>query len=366
MFTVVELLPGSNGAASALNKDGFVTFNASGFSAFLFIPETRNSASGSTIGLPSPIDVFGQPVGQTVQALALNNLSDTPDVVGWAGVNLPSGGNITLAAAWFASGHLGASGTLLPSHVTFPVPSQAQANAINDSRIIAGWSITGDGLRRAVVWDGNQPLSLPAELASLDPSLPSEALGINATGLVVGTATTRDAVGNIVAHAVAWDAATRQIVNDLGNLSPFSPLLLPDLNAQATAVNDNGDIVGVGDLTNGPARMRSGFYAPVGGNLQVIGPPFPSAGAWAVSPGGVAAITTPVLKDNTLVVHGGTFTPAGGVVDIDALPEGAQPGGHGLSGGWLLTAARGVNDAGQICGVGSSPFLSDRAILLSP
>lgn len=366
MFTVVDLLPGSAGTASAINNNGFVAVNGAGYSAFLFVPQTPNSAAGSMVDLPSPMNILGQPLGQSVQALALNNSPDAPDVVGWAGLNIAAGVNSQLAAVWFGSGIAGASGSLLISLVPGPVPSASQANAINDSRAVAGWSVTSAGVRRAVVWDGRNPLLPPVELDALDPALPSEALGINATGLVVGTASARDLLGNIVAHAVAWDASSRQLVRDFGNLTPFSPTNLPDLNAQATAVNDNGDIVGVGDLSNGPVRARSGFFILSGGNPQLIGPPHPAAGAWSISPGGVAAIATPVLKDGGLVIHGGTFTPTGGIVDIDALPEGATSPGHGLSGGWLLSTAHGTNDAGQVCGAGSSPFMANHAILLSP
>jgi len=365
MFTVIDLTPSGNGVATALNKNGFVAIAAAGFSGFLFIPQSPNSASGTTIGLPSPLNAVGLAAGARVQPLALNNGQD-PDVVGWAGFSV-SGGTVQLAVAWFASGTGGTvSGSFLPSLVVAPVPSAAQANAINDNRLIAGWSVSSAGVRQAVVWDGSRFLTPLKPLDPLDPALPSEALGLNSGGLVVGSSTVKDASGNTSVHAVSWDSTTGNIVNDFGTLSPLAPAPLPDLNAQATAVNDNGDIVGVGDLTNGSVRMRCGFFIPAGGALRLIGPPHPQAGAWAVSGSGVAGISTPVLKDGSVAIHGGTFTPIGGVVDIDALPEGSLPGGHGLSGSWLLTTALGVNDAGQVCGAGSTPFVSNHALLLTP
>jgi hypothetical protein len=77
-------------------------------------------------------------------------------------------------------------------------------------------------------------------LDPLDPDLASEAMGINNLGMIVGSAQARDAAGNAVDHAVAWDAGTRQIVSDFGTLSSLIPVAFTDLNTKAMAVNLGG------------------------------------------------------------------------------------------------------------------------------
>jgi uncharacterized membrane protein len=364
IFTVVDLSPATGGVATGINRDGFVSISGTGLSAFVFVPAAPNSANGTVVPLTPLISIFGVPA-INAQALGLNNLPGSPDVVGWTEIPLPGGGSIQQAVIWFASGLTGGSPVLL---LPLAVGGRAQANAINDSRIIVGWSELGPGgNRRAVAWDGNHTTAPPAPLDPLDPSLASEALGINNHGVVVGSSQARDPTGTPVSHAVAWDAASRQLVEDFGTMSSLFPVVLTDLHTQATAINDAGDIVGTGDLANPPIRPRGGFIIPHGGQMQLIPmPPGPNAGAWGLAPNGTAALTIAAVTASGVVDHGATFSMAQGLFDIDSTTGGAPPGGHGLSGGWVMNEARGVNDVGQICGVGSTPFTFKHALLLVP
>jgi uncharacterized membrane protein len=349
-YTVFDLLPASGGVATGINSAGFVSIAGVGRDAFIFVPQTHNSASGTVVSLPPPVNIYGVPLGISAQALGLNNVLDSPDVVGWTGVNVPTG-SIREPVVWFSSGIAGGNPVLL-----MPMFG-GQANAINDARIIVGWSeLSPGGNRRAVIWDGNRTMNPPMPLDPLDPSLATEALGINNSGMVVGSAQSRDVTGNVVDHAVAWDAATRQLVADFGTMSPLIPFT--DLNTQATAINDAGDIVGSGDFANSPIRPRGGFIIPAGGQMQLIPmPPGPNAGAWGIAPNGTAALSIAGVID-----HGATFSMGRGLQDIDLTTGGAPPGGRG----WVMSAARGINDAGQICGVGSSPSAFNHALLLVP
>jgi uncharacterized membrane protein len=349
MFTVVDLFQTSPAIATDINEDGWVSGWATGLTPFIFVPQQPNSAAGTTVQLTPPAGISGQ-------ALGINN---RVDVVGWTGITLPQG-LFEQAALWRNCGIGGGSGFTLKTLSQFAGVSlgSAHANAINDSRIIVGWSeVTLGGTRRAVLWDGDHPFDPPNALQALDNNLASEAFGINDQNTIVGSSQTQDPAGNIVNHAVVWDANTLQIKQDLGTLASVIPVVFTDLNAEARAINDNGTIVGVGDLTNPPTRPRAGFIVPMGGTMQLIPMlPSPSAGAWDVSPNDTAAVTITVLDlTGQTVDHGATFSLQQGLFDIGPL-----------SGGWLLSEARGVNDHGQICGRGSSPFTFNHALLLAP
>jgi probable HAF family extracellular repeat protein len=361
MFTVVDLLPRSAGVATGMNRRGFVSIAGAGLDASIFVPQQHNGGAGTTVSLASP-------AGISAEALAINDNAD-PDIVGWTGIQLPQGA-FQQAALWRNCGLGGGTGFLLPTLTQFMGVSlgSARAMAINDSRLIVGWSdVALGGVHRAVVWDGSHPASPPVPLQPLDADLASEANGINNQGQIVGRAQARDAAGNVVFRAVVWDANTLLVSKDLGTLGSAAPIVSLELHAQATAINDAGTIIGVGDLGNQPIRPRTGFVVPPGAAMQVMPMvPSPSAGAWAIAPNGTAALTITVPALPAPADHGATFDLQQGVVDINATASGAPSGGQGLSGGWVLSEARGVNDSGAICGRGSNPFVSNHALLLIP
>ena len=357
MYTVVDLTPSTSGLATDINQNGFVCGWEAGLNAFIYIPQ---GPGGNVLNLPPPL-------GITAQAFGLNNRGD---VVGSSGV-FPGG--IEIPFLWLDCSSGGCSGFHLAPLVLF---GPGRANAINESRIIVGWSSTqpvGSTFRRAVFWDGNNPSHSPIPLDALDPNLESEAYGINDQNIIVGKAQFRNTFGNIEEHAVIWDANTRKITRDLGTLTSVLPIrpVLPftDLKAEATAINNSGTIVGVGDVSSAPIRPRTGFIVRPGGGMELI-PMGPStnAGAWDISPNGTIALTTNVLNPDTnqLEDHGAIYSITKGLLDIHTTSCGAAPGGHGLSGGWILTDARSVNDKGWICGRGSTSVARNHALLLVP
>lgn len=117
-----------------------------------------------------------------------------------------------------------------------PSGSSTQANAINDSGTVAGFTMKTNGTTRATLWSGGTRTELPDLPGGADHS---SAHAINAGGLVVG--------GSAVAnggHAFAWTAAGGMV--DLGDLAGGN------VASVAWGVNDAGDIVGAGSSATQP------------------------------------------------------------------------------------------------------------------
>lgn len=123
------------------------------------------------------------------------------------------------------------------SDVTYlPTPSGGVASAINNSNIIVG--TTGNNSRvddyaTAYVYDGST-LTL---LEPLPGGMRSSGLDINNTSTVVGSSET-----DTLSHAFVWNAASG--MEDLNTFAGDSQWVL----MSATAINEQGDIVGTGQL----------------------------------------------------------------------------------------------------------------------
>lgn len=114
------------------------------------------------------------------------------------------------------------NGTLIPLGTTF-----GRAMAINDSGEIVGWHDEGQGTTRAFVWRNGQLVDLPS-LGGPN----SYADAINNRGQIVGYSQTRSGES----HAVLWDNDTVQELGTLGGP-----------NSYASAINNRGQIVGSSD-----------------------------------------------------------------------------------------------------------------------
>jgi probable HAF family extracellular repeat protein len=180
---------------------------------------------------------------------------------------------------------------------------------------------------------------------------PSEATAINNAAQIVGNATLIDAAGAVVQQAFLTQ----------GTIAPLTPLgtLLPDPfqpglffgNSTALALNQTGSVVGNSDAL--PPLIRSGaiFSNPnipfgpapsevfgINNNGQVVGHFFSNP---------AAPVTTGFIFDFT-----------SGLVDLNTQLATAD---------WHIDSATGINDAGQICGVGTHNVMGGpRAILLTP
>lgn len=131
------------------------------------------------------------------------------------------------------------------------VPAGGKAADINNSNMIVGTT----GNTQAYILDYNS--SSLTTLPLLDGGLRSNAYDINEYNQAVGSSETLDG-STLVNHAVLWDQANG-VIADLNTWAPVDWIL-----ESATAVNDNGDIVGTGYrngvphgflLTNGAAPV---------------------------------------------------------------------------------------------------------------
>ena len=135
------------------------------------------------------------------------------------------------------------------SDVTYlSVPAGGIATDINNSNMIVGTTGSNTGTVPAIypqayVLDYNS--SSLATLPLLDGGLRSNAYDINENNQVVGSSDTLDG-SRVVKHAVLWDQANG-VITDLNTWATDGWVL-----ASATAINDDGDIVGTGFLNGVP------------------------------------------------------------------------------------------------------------------
>jgi probable HAF family extracellular repeat protein len=234
----------------------------------------------------------------------------------------------------------------------------SEAAAISDSGIVVGTSATGQCLRCAAaffftqdqfvaidtspVTRGNQATAINNQGEIVGASAEafiyrdglltrlgtfgggaSAANGINNNGDVVGTAALADGRD----HAFLWRGG---VMLDLG--------MFVDTSSYATGINAQGDVVGVFDVANGGTHGFL-FRHGVTTDLGTLGGPFTLAAA---------------INNGGEIVGGSSTGPAGGfhafvirqgaMIDLDVLPGGDE------------AAARAINDAGEIVGE-SSPFV---------
>jgi probable HAF family extracellular repeat protein len=169
--------------------------------------------------------------------------------------------------------------------------------SISDTGQVVGWAQTAGGDRHAFLWQNGRM----TDLGTLPGYEHSVAYGINTAGQVVGWVETAASGGDITyggVHAVLWENGA---IVDLNSRIPAGTALLL---AKATAINDNGQIVGQGlDLVprNDVPPIKPGFLltpaAPVdttppdtqivdgpGGWIRINGAAFTVSGSDAVTP----------------------------------------------------------------------------------
>lgn len=207
----------------------------------------------------------------------------------------------------------------------------SQGNGINDNGQVVGYSFVSGTIYHAFLYDGTMH-----DLGTLGGAK-SIATGINDNGLVVGTA----AVNGNINHAFLYDGA----MHDLGTLTGSA--------SGAAAINNLGQVTGSFTATDGSehAFFYDGTMHDLGmfnGNATV-GMSINASGQIAgvfFPPGGDASAELALL-----------YTPGVGMVNLNTQID--------LASGWVLQAARGINDAGQIVGYGKLNG-ANRAFLLTP
>jgi probable HAF family extracellular repeat protein len=265
-------------------------------------------------------------------------------VVGWA--QNPSGGQQAFVSS--ANGLQALSSG----------PYESYAYGINDSGTMAGTTYDANGQAHATIWgpSSGSNASVTTVLAA-----GSYATAINNTGVVVGGNGGAFAVvnGNIqslaTAPGVQWSAAyglnnTGTIVGDgqLANGTFRGMVWNPDgsvtelgtfggASSQATGVNDSGEVVGFASLSDGYQNA----FAEIGGTMIDLGTlGGGSSYAYGINDTG-EIVGYSWLADGS---QSAFLYDDGTMLDLNALLLGDS--------GWDLLQAYGINNSGQITGVG--------------
>ena len=201
-----------------------------------------------------------------------------------------------------------------------------RAFGVNDAAQIVGTSDTADGNSHAFLWRKGTHLQ---DLGTLGGPT-SEASAINAAGQVVGTAS--DIYDNN--RPFLWSTANG--MQDLGTLGgPYGG---------AGALNSNGVVVGSA-LPTGPFNYVNAFRWTQAGGMMELGTVGVDSGASAINDNG-DVVGFSYVADGS--VHAFLWTAAGGIQDIGTL-------------GGLTCLAAGINDSGEVVGYSNTASGTDHA-----
>ena len=286
-----------------------------------------------------------------------------------------------MASATYSVTDLGSFGT--GSAVAYGISSTGQA---------AGWSQISGGMTHAFRTAGSGLVDLNG------PGSESYAYGVNALGQTAGILFMAGTPHGVVWNGSGWidfgaDTAALAI-NDAGQVAGFNGHAMlydgatHDLGtlaggtwSAAYGINAAGAVVGYGDIGNG--HFQGFIWTPATGMLQLGTLGGKDSYAMAVNAGGIVAGHSTLANGNMhafistgsglqdLGTLGGASSYAyginssGWVVGYSTMPDGSQHAFVYLDGalmdlntligensGWVLTAAYGINDAGQIVGTG--------------
>lgn len=202
------------------------------------------------------------------------------------------------------------------------------ARSINATGQVAGVSHTADGQIRGVIWDADGGIQSVGTFVGGDFS---EGFAINDNGLVVGRAGLFGVASP--SQAFVWDSTS--------GIQPVGPSYGPG-GSTAYGVNNLGCVAG-------SFRTGGGIHAfrwTESGGIEDLGGP---SGQWGVWGEGVGindagqVVGWSKLADDTF--RGLLWEPNGDMLDLnDLLDESGA--------GWTLASAQGINNLGQIAGIG--------------
>lgn len=211
------------------------------------------------------------------------------------------------------------------------------AHDVNAAGQITGHSHNGSTLR-AFIWEQGAGMT---DIGNFTPNGSSTGQSINSSGHVAGAGTT----AMDEQHAFFWDGMT---MTDLGTIGTGE-------QSFAHALNDSDTVVGYGALT--PSGSTYGaFQWTAGGGIQQLGELF-SYDTRARDVNNAGDIVGRSWIDDMGSARAVLWAGGGAVANLNDLIDPAS--------GWLLTDATGINDAGQIVGVGQLDG-AFRAFLLTP
>ena len=203
-------------------------------------------------------------------------------------------------------------GTIWTSSGATDLGANTYATAINNSGEVAGSN--GEAF---VAMNGNvEDLALPSGMNW------SAAYGINDAGTVVGDGR----LANGTFRGLIWNADGS--VTTLGTLGGTS--------SQATAVNEGGEVVGFASLASGYQHA----FALIGGTMTDLGTLGGSSYAYGVNDSG-EVVGYSYLADGD---QDAFLYDDGSMLDLNSLLP--------ANSGWVVEEAFGINNAGQITGMG--------------
>lgn len=218
---------------------------------------------------------------------------------------------------------------------TLPGGTVSGAWAINDSGQIAGYSSTsGAGVVRAFRYE-NGAFTALGTLGGAE----SWAVGINDGGAMAGYA---ELTGNAVTHAVVYDS--NDVIHDLGTLG--------GTNSYATDINDFGQVVGDSQIMGSANRHAFLYDGSVMTEIGTLGGA--NSYSYGINNAGVVIGQSQVAGSTSwhaFVYSGGELSDLNGLIDPDP--------------NWVLNYAYGINELGQITGMGTFNGV-ERAFLLTP
>jgi probable HAF family extracellular repeat protein len=196
---------------------------------------------------------------------------------------------------------------LTPLPCPYPV-CQGEALAVNDLGQAAGWSIVPGGTYHPVMWDST---GQPTDIGTLGgASYNNQANAINNSGVVVGYSQ----LDAQTVHAFVWQQGGAP--QDLGVIPGLDPNYanLADNNSSAWGINSNGDIVGVSGYGTGIVTQGNGGRAFLYSSgtmydltsLLVPGTNWKLEAAWAINDNG-QIVGVGIGPDQT--EHGFLLTP---------------------------------------------------------
>jgi uncharacterized repeat protein (TIGR02543 family) len=242
------------------------------------------------------------------------------------------GGNSSLARAINDSGQVVGSASpgdstghafLYSDSVMADLGRSSDARGINASGQVVGKFETA-GAGRAFLYSGSSLVDL-GTLGGRD----SDAFGINTSGHVVGNSRKADETQRAFLYA-------NSRMTDLGTLGGVG-------SSYATAINDNGQVVGgadVDDRGTSHAFRCDAYAASIMHDLGCLGGAYNYSRASAIN--AIGQVVGASSFDDTGAAH--AFIYSSTMTDLNDLIDPLS--------GWMLYEATGINDAGQIVGNG--------------